>query len=94
MALRPLNTQNSLATNYNEMNNAIRQLNNEQTTKTFKQAGGANAVVIGKLPYDGGYGVLVYDTSGNSRVILGVAPDGTIGLFVSKTGQDVIGAFS
>ena len=94
MALRPVTTQNSLGSNYNQINDMIRQINNDQVTKSFKQPGGSNAVLVGKLPYDGGYGMLIYDTSGDSRVIVGIAPDGTIGLFVSKPGDDLIGAFS
>ena len=93
MTLRPLSTQNSTSTNYGQINDMIRRLDKEQTIKAFKQSGG-NAIVEGKLPYDGGYGTLYYDTNNIPRIIVGVAPDGTIGIFVSKDGESVIDAFS
>lgn len=76
------------------INNNFAQLDNETVTKVFKQAGGRDAVIIGRLPYDGGYGILLYDTDGVPRVLQGIAPDGSIGLWVSKEGESVIDAFS
>lgn len=66
----------------------IRQLNKEQTVKTFKQAGG-NAIIQGKLPYTGGYGSLYYDTAGTPRILIGIAPDGEIDIAVSNEGVDI-----
>lgn len=88
MSIQPLNSSNSYSTNLNQMNIAIRQLNNEQTVKTFKQASG-NAIVTGKLPYDGGYGTLYYDSDGSSRIVIGIAPDGEIDIGVSKAGFNI-----
>lgn len=88
MAYQPLNTSNSLATNYNQINSALRQINNEQTTKTFSQSGG-NSIVEGKLPYDGGYGSLYYDSSNVARILIGIAPDGDIDIAVSKPTFDI-----
>lgn len=93
MSLRPLLTTNSQASNYSQVNDMIRRINNEQTTKTFKQAGG-NSIVEGKLPYEGGYGSLYYDADNIPRIIIGIAPDGTMGIFVSKEGVSVLDAFS
>lgn len=93
MAILPVSSQNSGQANWNQVNNAIRQLNNEQTVKTFKQSGGINAIITGKLPYAGGYGSLYYDSDGVPRVLIGINPDGGIGLYVSKTGESVIDAF-
>lgn len=93
MPLRPVTSQNSYGQNWNEVNNMIRQLNKEQTTKVFKQAGG-NAIISGKLPYDGGYGSLYYDSSNIPRIIIGIQPDGTMGITVSKEGENVIDIFS
>lgn len=93
MAFRPLNSGNSYGQNLGQINDMVRQINKEQTTKTFKQARG-NAIVTGKLPYDGGYGSLYYDASNVPRIIIGIAPDGTMGIFVSKNGESVIDAFS
>lgn len=84
----PLNTNNSLGTNYNQINDAIRQLNNEQVTKTFKQSGG-NSIVEGKLPYANGYGTLYYDSDNVPRIIIGIAPDGDIDIGVSKPTFDI-----
>lgn len=88
MSIQPLNTANSLVTNYNQINDALRQLNNEQTTKAFKQAGG-NAIVEGKLPYSGGYGSLYYDSTNTPRILIGIAPDGQIDIGVSKPTFDI-----
>lgn len=88
MAFQPLNTSNSLATNYNQINNALRQINNEQTTKTFSQSGG-NSIVEGKLPYSGGYGSLYYDSDNIARILIGIAPDGDIDIAVSKPTFDI-----
>lgn len=80
---RPLNTKNSTSQNYSQVNDMTRQFNKEQTTKAFKQAGG-NAIVEGKLPYPGGFGSLYYDSANNSRILIGIAPDGDIDIGVSK----------
>jgi hypothetical protein len=69
------------------------QLDTETVTKTFKQSGG-NAIIQGKLPYTGGYGSLYYDSNNIPRILIGIAPDGTMGMFVSKEGQSVLEAFS
>lgn len=90
MSFRPVSSDNSYQTNWGQVNDMIRSLNHEQTVKTFKQPGGANAVINGKLPFEGGYGSLYYDTSGVARILIGINPDGGIGLYVSKEGEDVI----
>jgi hypothetical protein len=88
MTFRPLNTQNSTRQNYSQVNDMTRQLNKEQITKAFKQAGG-NSVITGKLPYDGGYGSLYYDSDNNSRGLIGTAPDGEFDMAVSKPGFNI-----
>lgn len=93
MSLKPLSTQNSQGQNYGQVNDMIRQLNREQTTKVFKQANG-NAIITGKLPYDGGYGSLYYDTNGVPSIVIGILPDGTTGMVVAKEGIDVLTLFS
>lgn len=89
MGFRPISSQNSYSQNWNEVNNMVRQLNKEQTTKVFKQAGG-NAIINGKLPYDGGYGSLYYDDTNIARIIIGIDPDGDMNIHVSKPGEDVV----
>ena len=90
---RPTSTQNSYGQNIGQINDMVRQLNREQTVKVFKQANG-NAIITGKLPYNGGYGSLYYDTNGVPRIVIGIQPDGTIGITVSKDGENVIDLFS
>lgn len=92
MAFKPLTSQNSQSQNYGQINDMVRQLNNEQTTKTFKQPGG-NAVINGKLPYQGGYGSLYYDQNQVARILIGIDPDGEVNLIVSKPGVDVLSLF-
>lgn len=92
MSLTPVSTGNSDAANLNQINNALRQINNEQTTKTFKQPGG-NSIINGQLPYEGGYGSLYYDSTNTPRIIIGIAPDGVTGIYVSPEGVDVTTLF-
>lgn len=92
MALQPLNTANSDSSNYNQINNMVRQINKEQTTKVFKGPNG-NAIVNGKLPYDGGYGTLYYDTNGIPTIVIGILPDGTTGMVIAKPGINVLDLF-
>lgn len=93
MAFRPVSSQNSYAQNWGQVNDMIRQLNKEQTVKTFKQPGG-NAIISGKLPYEKGYGSLYYDSTGVPSIIIGILPDGTTGIVAAKAGENVIDAFS
>lgn len=92
MSLTPVSPQNSNTQNLGQINNMMRQLNNEQVTKTFKQPNG-NAIINGKLPYEGGYGSLYYDSNGIPRIVIGILPDGTTGFVVSKEGESVLDAF-
>lgn len=93
MAFRPLSTQNSYKQNFGQINDMVRQLNKEQTVKTFKQPSG-NAIINGKLPYDGGYGSLYYDTNGVPSIIIGIDPDGNVNIHAAKDGVDVISLFT
>lgn len=94
MAITPVSVSNSNSSNWNTVNDAIRQLNNEQTTKVFKGTGQTNSIIEGKLPYDGGRGTLYYDTDGTPRIVIGIQPDGTVGLTISKPGESVLEVFS
>jgi len=88
MPFRPLTTQNSTLQNYSQVNDMVRQFDKEQTVKAFKQPGG-NSILQGKLPYEGGYGSLYYDSNNNSRILIGIAPDGEIDIGVSKSGFNI-----
>ncbi len=93
MSLRPLNTQNSLGSNFSQVNDMVRQLKKEQVTKVFKQPGG-NAIIDGKLPYEGGYGSLYYDTNQVPGILIGIAPDGLLDICAAIDGQDVTQLYS
>jgi hypothetical protein len=93
MAYQPLNTSSSLETNFNILNSMIRDLNNQAITKTYNQPGG-NVIIEGKLPYNGGYGTLYYDSNNIPRIVIGILPDGSTGMAISKDGQDVIQALT
>lgn len=71
------------------INNNFAQLDNESVSKVFKQASG-NAIINGKLPYDGGYGSLFYDKNGVPNIIIGILPNGETGIVVANPGVDVI----
>ena len=75
------------------INGNFAQLDNEVVTKVFKQANG-NAIIEGKLPYDGGYGTLYYDANGIPSTIIGILPDGSTGIAIAKPGVSVLSAFS
>lgn len=92
MTFRPITTGNSTGQNYGQINDMVRTLNKEQTTKTFKQAGG-NSLVQGKLPFEGGYGSLYYDSNNIPTIVIGILPDGTTGLVIAKEGISVLDVF-
>lgn len=76
------------------INGNFSHLDLEAVTKTFSQPGG-NAIIQGKLPYDGGYGMLIYDSDGLARILIGLAPgDARPGIWVSADGVDVIDELS
>lgn len=71
-------------------NTNFSQLDSENVTKTYKQASG-NAVIEGKLPYEGGYGILIYDATGVARILIGLAPgDAHVGMWTTAEGYDVL----
>lgn len=74
------------------MNGNFAQLDSEAVTKTFKQPSG-NAIIEGKLPYEGGYGFLFYDPNGVPSIVFGILPDGTMGLVIANEGVDVLSLF-
>jgi hypothetical protein len=89
----PLSPSASFSEALPVINGNFAQLDNETVTKTFKQANG-NAVVEGKLPYDGGYGSLYADTTGTPRILIGIAPDGEIDIGASTSGQDITSLYT
>lgn len=84
----PLNTGNSTGQNYAQVNDLMRQFNNEKTAKTFRRSQGDNAIITGRLPDDLGYGTLLYDSDGNARIAMYIDEDGNPVFKVSEEGQD------
>lgn len=85
----PVSVNNSNSSNWNTVNNALRNLEKEQVTKTFKQPGG-NSIIQGRLPSDT-YGIQMNDDVQDGRILLGFAPDDKRpGLWITKDGFDVI----
>lgn len=91
MALLPVSSSNSAASNNNQINNMIRQLSKEQETKVFKQSGGTPGLITGILPEDAGFGELLYDSNGDPRIALRVKDDEP-SLKISRPGFDVLTA--
>jgi hypothetical protein len=90
----PVNPGTDFGQAMSVMNNNFAQLDSEAVTKTFKQAGG-NAIVEGKLPYDGGYGSLYYDSSNVPRILIGTDPvNNEMCLVITKSGNSVLDVFS
>lgn len=89
----PVNPGTSSDQAMSVINNNFAQLDQETVTKTFKQANG-NAIIEGKLPYDGGYGNLYYDTTPLPRLLIGITPDGDVDIVKSKAGVSVLDVFS
>lgn len=89
----PIGSNASLVEALAVINANFAQLDQETVTKTFKQANG-NAIVEGKLPYDGGYGSLYYDSTGLPRLLVGITPDDDVDIVKSKVGTSVLDVFS
>lgn len=68
------------------------QLDNETVTKVFKQSSG-NAIIEGKLPYEGGYGFLLYDPDGRPSIIIGRDPYGNMVIAAAKQGESILDAY-
>lgn len=77
-----------------QLNEWSRQISNESITRVQKNDSGNTAIVSGKLPYENGYGTLYYDSDGVPSIVIGVLPDGTMGMVVAKSGVDVLSLFS
>lgn len=75
------------------INKNFAELDNENVTKVFRGQNGNIAIIEGKLPYTKGFGTLQYDTAGNSRIIIGIDPDGEVNIHVSKPGYDIVSLF-
>lgn len=93
MSYKPLSSSNSYSQNLGQITDMMRQISREQTTKAFKQPGG-NSIIQGKLPYEGGYGSLYYDSDNVPGIIIGIDPDGEMNLVVAKPGENVIDLFA
>lgn len=75
------------------INKNFAELDSENVTKVYRGANGQVAIIEGKLPYAGGFGTLQYDSEGNSRIIIGIDPDGEVNIHVSKAGYNIVDLF-
>jgi len=92
MALRTIGAQSNQEDIIRVSNDNFRDIDNSFLVNVVRQANG-NAIIQGKLPYEGGYGSLYYDSTGTPRIIIGILPDGDIGVVMSKESENVIEAF-
>lgn len=88
MPLRPLGSQQDPRYVNRVADDNFRNIDNRFRTNVVRQAAG-NAIIQGKLPYDGGYGTMYFDENGVPRYIIGILPDGTLGERASIPGIDV-----
>lgn len=85
----PLSSKASLQAVIRQTNDNFRQLDAETNSKTIIAGGGKNAMLSGRLP-NGRYGELFYDSTGTPRVLIGQAPNGRPGVWVTKPGFNVL----
>lgn len=76
------------------LNKNFGELDGETITKVFLGANNRVAIIQGKLPYEGGYGELFYDSTGTPRLLIGITPDGDVDIVKSKSGTSVLDVFS
>lgn len=76
------------------LNKNFGELDNESITKAYIGPNGRVAIIEGKLPYDGGYGSLYYDSTGTPRLLVGITPDGDVDIVKSKSGVSVLDVFN
>ncbi len=72
------------------VNNNFAKIDGEAVVKIFKGLNGTNAITFGRYQ-DDKYGLLINDGTTN-RILIGIAPDGTVGMWVSKVGEEVLDA--
>lgn len=89
MTFRPLTTQNSLGSNFSQVNDMVRQLNREQRTKVFRGPNQVNALVSGKLPNDLGYGIQFSDGNNIPRIVAYIDESNQPVFKISEDGIDV-----
>ena len=89
MALTPVSSSNSDSSNLNQINDMVRQLNNESQTKVFKGPNNVNALITGKLPNDIGYGFQFSDSDNVPRIIGYIDANNNPIFKISESGVDV-----
>lgn len=88
----PTSSSNSQSTNWNQVNNMIRELNKEQQTKVFKGPNNINALISGRLPNDLGYGIQFSDSNNIPRIIAYIDSNNQPIFKISESGIDVTSA--
>lgn len=76
------------------LNKNFGELDGETITKVYLGANNKLAIIEGKLPYEGGYGILIYDSTPTPRILIGIAPDGEIDIAASIAGEDITTLYS
>ena len=83
----PINSNQSTKTALQIANKNFMALDAEAFTKTISNNGNSQ-MVSGKLS-NGRYGEVFYDAGGMPRILIGQAPDGRPGIWITKEGFDV-----
>lgn len=86
----PISSKSSLQKALQQINRNFMSLDAETYTKNIS-TGANTAMTYGRLP-NGRYGLLIYDSTGTARILIGQAPeDGRPGVWISTDGVDVLG---
>ena len=84
----PIDSSQSTKTALQIANKNFMVLDAETYTKTISN-NGSSQMVSGKMP-NGRYGEVFYDAGGMPRILIGQAPDGRPGIWITKAGFNVM----
>ena len=83
----PINSSQDTKKALQTINNNFMMLDAETYSKTISN-GRNNQMTSGRLS-NGRYGEVFYDSAGRPRILIGQAPDGRPGIWITKEGFDV-----
>lgn len=83
----PINSSQNTKKALQTINNNFMMLDAETYSKTISN--GRNSQMTSGRLQNGRYGELFYDASGRPRILIGQAPDGRPGIWITKEGFDV-----
>lgn len=84
----PINSKGDTKAALQSINNNFMMLDQEVYTKNIK-TGGKTQMSSGKLP-NGRYGEVFYDSNNMPRILIGQAPSGRPGIWITKPGFNVL----